>query len=80
MEEDDVAHLAHVAEERRLFFVGMTRARTRLFLFHSRRRTLRGQTAEARPSPFLDDLEEALLDLQDEPVLAPRKPEQLRLI
>jgi DNA helicase-2/ATP-dependent DNA helicase PcrA len=69
-----------LAEERRLFFVGITRARSRLFLFHSRRRTLRGQTVEARPSSFLDDLEEALLDLRDEPVLAPRRPEQLRLL
>ena len=69
-----------VAEERRLFFVGITRARARLFLFHSRRRTLRGQTLEARPSPFLDDLEEALLDLRNEPVLSSRRPEQLRLL
>ena len=69
-----------LAEERRLFFVGITRARARLFLFHSRKRTLRGQTVEARPSPFLADLEEALLDLRDEPVLPPRRPEQLRLL
>ncbi|HEY0556988.1 MAG TPA: UvrD-helicase domain-containing protein, partial [Thermoanaerobaculia bacterium] len=71
---------ADVAEERRLFFVGITRARSRLFLFHSRRRTLRGETAEAQPSRFLADIEEALLDRPDEPVLAPRRPEQLRLL
>ena len=70
----------NVAEERRLFFVGITRARARLFLFHSRRRTSRGQTAETRPSPFLDDVEEALLERPGEPVLGPRKPEQLRLL
>ncbi len=68
------------AEERRLFFVGITRARSRLYLFHARQRTLRGETIEVRPSPFLADLEAALLDLRDEPVLAPRKPEQLRLL
>jgi superfamily I DNA/RNA helicase len=71
---------ADAAEERRLFFVGITRACSRLFLFHSRRRTSRGEAAKARPSPFLADLEEALLDRPDEPVLAPRKPEQLRLL
>ena len=71
---------ADVAEERRLFFVGITRARSRLFLFHSRRRTLRGETAEAQPSRFLADIEEALLDRPDEPLLAPRRPEQLRLL
>jgi DNA helicase II / ATP-dependent DNA helicase PcrA len=68
------------AEERRLFFVGLTRARSRLFLFHSRRRTLRGETVEARPSPFLADLEEALLERPEEVALPARRPEQLRLL
>jgi DNA helicase-2/ATP-dependent DNA helicase PcrA len=70
---------ADLAEERRLFFVGITRARSRLFLFHSRKRTLRGQTAEARPSPFLADLEEMLLERR-EGVVRPRKPEQMKLL
>ena len=69
-----------LAEERRLFFVGITRACSRLFLFHSRKRTLRGETRETRPSPFLADLEAVLLDLRDEPELAARRPEQLRLL
>jgi DNA helicase-2/ATP-dependent DNA helicase PcrA len=68
------------AEERRLFFVGLTRARSRLFLFHSRRRTLRGETVEARPSPFLADLAAGLLEVREEPVLPERRPEQLRLL
>ncbi len=71
---------AAVAEERRLFFVGITRARARLFLFHSRRRVSRGEAFDCRPSPFLADLEEALLERPDEPVLPSRKPEQLRLL
>jgi superfamily I DNA/RNA helicase len=71
---------AAVAEERRLFFVGITRARSRLFLFHSRKRVSRGEVVDCRPSPFLADLEEALLDRPDEPVLPSRKPEQLRLL
>jgi DNA helicase II / ATP-dependent DNA helicase PcrA len=50
------------AEERRLFFVGMTRARSHLFLSHARKRAWRGQVREAEPSPFLADLEAALLD------------------
>jgi superfamily I DNA/RNA helicase len=50
------------AEERRLFFVGMTRARSHLFLSHARRRAWRGSVREAEPSPFLADLEAALLD------------------
>jgi DNA helicase II / ATP-dependent DNA helicase PcrA len=58
-------------EERRLFFVGMTRARSRLFLFSSARRP---------PSPFLADLEAALVEHRVERLLRPRGPEQLRLI
>jgi DNA helicase-2/ATP-dependent DNA helicase PcrA len=50
------------AEERRLFFVGMTRARSHLFLSHARKRAWRGSVREAVPSPFLADLEAALLD------------------
>jgi DNA helicase-2/ATP-dependent DNA helicase PcrA len=69
-----------LAEERRLFFVGITRARSRLFLFHSRRRVWRGETRDMRPSPFLADLEEALLDHRQEPAAGPRRAEQLRLL
>jgi superfamily I DNA/RNA helicase len=69
-----------LAEERRLFFVGITRARSRLFLFHSRKRTARGEARETRPSPFLADLEEALLDRRQEPKMGPRRPEQLQLL
>ena len=69
-----------VAEERRLFFVGMTRARSRLFLFHSRKRAVRGEAREAAPSPFLQDVEEALLEIREERVAGPRKPEQLSLL
>jgi DNA helicase-2/ATP-dependent DNA helicase PcrA len=74
------ADAASLAEERRLFFVGVTRARSRLFLFHSRKRTLRGETREMHPSPFLADLEEALLERRQEPETGPRRPEQLRLL
>jgi DNA helicase-2/ATP-dependent DNA helicase PcrA len=64
---------AELAEERRLFFVGMTRARSRLFLSHARRRSWRGSVREAGPSPFLADLEAALLDHARSP--ARRRPE-----
>jgi DNA helicase-2/ATP-dependent DNA helicase PcrA len=51
-----------VEEERRLFFVGMTRARHRLFLSHAGRRRWRGQQREMKMSPFLRDIEERLLE------------------
>jgi DNA helicase-2/ATP-dependent DNA helicase PcrA len=50
------------SEERRLFFVGMTRARRRLFLLHARKRMVNGRMRERAISPFLRDVEEALLE------------------
>ena len=43
-------------EERRLFYVGITRARERLYLVAPRRRTLRGKTVDVTPSRYMDDL------------------------
>ena len=62
-----------VAEERRLFFVGMTRARSHLYLSHARRRSWRGSVRESGPSPFLADLQAALLDQASSP--ARRRPQ-----
>lgn len=53
-----------MAEERRLFFVAMTRARDRLYLCRARRRPWRGTGRSLSPSPFLADIERALADHQ----------------
>jgi DNA helicase-2/ATP-dependent DNA helicase PcrA len=45
-----------VEEERRLCFVGMTRAMKELYLCHSRLREFRGQAKYAVPSMFLEEL------------------------
>ncbi|MEK6698775.1 MAG: UvrD-helicase domain-containing protein [Nitrospirota bacterium] len=45
-----------IEEERRLFYVGMTRAKDELFLVHSRRRFLYGQQLTPLPSPFLSEI------------------------
>jgi DNA helicase-2/ATP-dependent DNA helicase PcrA len=52
-------------EERRLFYVGMTRARSRLILSHVGRRKITGRIMTMRPSPFLDDIPEELLNPLD---------------
>jgi uncharacterized protein (TIGR00375 family) len=49
-------------EERRLLFVGMTRATTRLTLLTAAKRTLRGEITECLPSPFLSSVDQSLLD------------------
>jgi DNA helicase-2/ATP-dependent DNA helicase PcrA len=51
-------------EERRLMYVGMTRARERLFLSHALQRTLFGNTASFMPSAFLSDIPAELLDAE----------------
>ena len=48
-----------VEEERRLFYVAMTRARERLHLSWARTRRLYGKTQSYGPSPFLRDIPDA---------------------
>ena len=43
-------------EERRLFFVGITRAKTNLHISYARYRTIRGQKLRTIPSQFLFEL------------------------
>jgi DNA helicase-2/ATP-dependent DNA helicase PcrA len=45
-----------IEEERRLAFVGMTRAKEELYLCHARLRDFRGQTLYAVPSMFLNEV------------------------
>ncbi|MFI7156627.1 UvrD-helicase domain-containing protein [Micromonospora chalcea] len=75
-EPDDDA----VAEERRLFFVGLTRAQDRLYVSHAGRRARHGAERDTRPSPFLDVIDPALFERLD--ATEPRRPKdhQLRLI
>jgi superfamily I DNA/RNA helicase len=69
-----------VAEERRLFFVGLTRAQDRLYVSHTRRRYRHGSEREMAPSPFLSSIDPGLLERRGGD--APRRPRdrQLRLI
>ena len=53
------------AEERRLLFVGMTRATTRLTLLTAAKRMMRGEVTACPPSPFLSSIDPALLDRRD---------------
>jgi DNA helicase II / ATP-dependent DNA helicase PcrA len=49
-----------IDEERRLFYVGMTRAQERLLLCNARKRLLYGLMVENPPSRFFGDIEDAL--------------------
>ena len=52
-------------EERRLCYVGMTRARERLFLTNARRRRIFGQEQYNSPSRFIADIPRELLDVEE---------------
>jgi DNA helicase-2/ATP-dependent DNA helicase PcrA len=51
-------------EERRLAYVGITRARRRLFICHAWSRSLYGTTAYNPPSRFLEEIPDELVDSQ----------------
>ncbi|HJQ38846.1 MAG TPA: UvrD-helicase domain-containing protein [Thermoanaerobaculia bacterium] len=55
LEEND-----ELEEERRLCYVGMTRARELLFCLHAHERRLHGKFREQSPSPFLSEIPEAV--------------------
>jgi DNA helicase-2/ATP-dependent DNA helicase PcrA len=51
-------------EERRLFYVGITRAERKLYLTHAEERRRNGELLPARQSSFLDAIPPAMLDSQ----------------
>jgi DNA helicase II / ATP-dependent DNA helicase PcrA len=71
------------AEERRLLFVGMTRARSRLFLSYARRRELQAaalSSGTGGPSPFLRAIGPELLERSRQAGGSRRRDHQLRLL
>jgi DNA helicase-2/ATP-dependent DNA helicase PcrA len=66
-------------EERRLFYVGMTRARSRLILSHVKHRTLNGRVLTMDPSSFLDNIPEDILIPLERRGWKPRKKPHMQL-
>jgi superfamily I DNA/RNA helicase len=71
-----------VAEERRLLFVGLTRAQSRLFVSHTTQRTRHGATRQPARTPFLDPVDPGLFERVGTVDDAPSTPRhrQLRLL
>lgn len=53
--------MEELAEERRLFYVGLTRAQDRVYLLHTFRRTFYGEASVGTPSRFLGDIPQGLV-------------------
>ena len=58
---------AQLEEERRLCYVGVTRAKKKLYLFHAFRRTLMGLNNVGEPSRFLQDIPSQLTTRTGQP-------------
>ena len=67
MQASDVS----VAEERRLFYVGLTRAREEVLLLRARTRLAHGKRLQPEPSPFLQELPATLVTAEE--VAVPRQ-------
>lgn len=74
-----------IEEERRLFYVAMTRAKKHLFLTYARRRMKYGITSDCEPSRFLRDIDKRYLksdkpempsfkDIVSRPAFIPQRP------
>jgi uncharacterized protein (TIGR00375 family) len=68
-----------IAEERRLFYVGMTRAKDRLVLSRALKRLWRSRVREQKPSPFLAAIESELVKQQQAQRRRKREDRQLTL-
>ena len=68
-----------VDEERRLFYVALTRAKEQLYLTWSRKRRLFGLQEVRNLSPFVSDIERQLLKHQSPHLAADRKVQQVQL-
>ncbi|RZU51058.1 uncharacterized protein (TIGR00375 family) [Krasilnikovia cinnamomea] len=74
------ADAEQTAEERRLFFVGLTRAQDRLYVTHAARRFRHGSEREQAPTPFLDAIDAGLFERMGDTVPSRPRDRQLRLL
>lgn len=66
-----------VEEERRLFYVALTRAKEKLFLTHCQKRTRMREVVECMPSPFIEEIPVDLVTYHDPEVEKETEEEQI---
>jgi DNA helicase-2/ATP-dependent DNA helicase PcrA len=78
LEEGIFPHLKYAAddnpleEERRLFYVGLTRTREQLYLSYAKERNLYGETVRAEPSRFVGEIPQDLFSITHRETRKPR--------
>jgi len=77
----DGKHIDDLEEERRLFYVAMTRAMDILCLTYAKKRSIYGKSFKRQRSFFIDDIEKSLTQLEKSRVFLPvnKKEKQLEL-
>ena len=70
---------ADVEEERRLFYVSITRAKEQLFITHAKKRRIYGQLKHREISPFISDIEERLRKHEKNISIKRQKKDQIQL-
>ncbi|MFW6289314.1 MAG: ATP-dependent helicase [Spirochaetota bacterium] len=60
----------NIEEERRLFYVALTRAKEKLFITSCRHRKMMREVHECSPSPFLEEIPNELIEIRDTPETA----------
>ena len=53
---------AELEEERRLYYVGVTRSKEKVYLIHTRQRNIWGSSRITIPSRFLEEIPEELVE------------------
>ncbi len=56
----------NVEEERRLFYVAITRAKDKLYMSSCRTRKIMRETIECTPSPFIEEIPQDLIEIREE--------------
>jgi DNA helicase-2/ATP-dependent DNA helicase PcrA len=65
MNEEDGGEAGSIEEERRLFYVAITRAREKLYISSCKRRSHLQSSADCEPSPFLQEIPSSLIKLHE---------------
>jgi len=75
----DGKHIDDLEEERRLFYVAMTRAMDILCLTYAKKRSIYGKNCKRQRSSFIEDIEKRLTQLEKSSVRLPVKKKETQL-